>query len=140
MSDGIKLSIKKVGTPAVLAITGGTVTQEETRQIKQYSPNKYTTQYSFSTTEPVALTDLASVAEVNRQANVLMGLATIVNRKSELRDGLNPVIAFEQVSESVPVGQEQQWAKSEISTLTPGNTSGSTAVVVNENDLMEVRS
>lgn len=150
MNGKITLTTKAQGNPVRIKITGGKVSQQETRQAKQYSPNSYHTEYSFELEEAVDIDDLMSVAQINRQANALMGLCTIVNRKSQVRDGIEPFISDSCVkaakvnasldtSAIVDVGQEQNWVKNELAAISGAPTQQSTPVsTTTPEDKMEV--
>ena len=113
-----------------LVITGGSVTQQETRQIKQYNPNSYTTSYTFQLPKPVSISDLTEISKINRQVNTLHASASIVNRKSQARDGLMPCISSELV-EAIKSGGNLAFP--DVNTIPPGQES---AYVVKElNDI-----
>lgn len=113
-----------------MLITGGTVMQEETRQAKDFSPNKYATEYNFKLSKPVSITDLKNLSQVSRMAGALQTLCTIGNRKAQIRDGVLPYVSDQieralkhhvlpniNLSSVVPIGKEQEYIKAEFVNL-----------------------
>ena len=88
-------AIAKDEDPVHVYATGATISVAEKRWIKQYYGNDYFSSYSTKFSRPVRVSDSKGLSSVNKQLSLLASLATAVNRRGQVRDGIKPEVGVD---------------------------------------------
>jgi hypothetical protein len=95
----VNLETVKMGDPVEVFAVGASISHGEKRFVAQYNGNDYFTSYQLKFNRPVQLKDTKGMSSINRQLALAMSLATQVNRKCQVRDGITSQIGPEVANE-----------------------------------------